>query len=509
MAADMLRNVGAVWNRAGAVQRIVLLAALLLCAGAGWLLIDWARRPSLALLYGGLDAEEAALIADVLRDEGVAYKVAGGGSQIHVPANQRDELRMKLAGKDLPNGGSQGYKILDSDEIGISPFKQQVNYLRAVEGELAKSVRFLDGVASARVHIAKAREQLFGSAPQPVKATVVLKLQPGRQLSGRSVAAIVNLIAGAVAGLTPEKVVVVDSQRNLLTPEGSQGLGRGLHQIHDTKAQIEQDLVDKAMGILATALGPNRAEVKVNVQLDTTTVRTREVKPTPGAKLTEKTRSRSPASPAGNGAPARASGNESEETTEYSEPGTTEMERVELAGKVTSKQVAVLVDLNPRPVAAPEAKEAEAEKPKEEAPSMKVEEVEELVSAALGLDTTAGTDRITVKNVKFGSATSAAPLLPEPNRWEFWLGLARNASLGVLVLGVLLMLRMLRGPKRARAAQEALEGGTPAGAGGLLPGEAAELDPSALRARITSALQENPEEVKRLFLSWVSNEQGG
>ena len=295
MAAEMLRNVGAVWNRAGVVQRIVLLAVLLACAGAGWLLFDWARRPSLALLYGGLDPEGAALIADVLRDEGVAYKLKGGGTQIHVPADQRDELRMKLAGKDLPNGGSQGYKILDNDEIGISPFKQQVNYLRAVEGELAKSVRFLEGVASARVHIAKAREQLFGPARQPVKATVVLKLQPGRQLSGRSVAAIVNLVAGAVSGLTPEKVVVVDSQRNLLTAEGSQGLGRGLNQIHDTKAQIEQDLVDKAMGILATALGPNRAEVKVNVQLDATTVRTREVKPTPGAKLTEKIRSRTPA----------------------------------------------------------------------------------------------------------------------------------------------------------------------------------------------------------------------
>ena len=182
---------------------------------------------------------------------------------------------------------------------------------------------------------------------------------------------------------------------------------------------------------------------------------------------------------------------------------------MELAGKVTSKQVAVLVDLHPRPVAAPEGKGAEGEQPKEETPSMKVEEVEELVTAAMGLDTTGGTDRITVKNVKFGSV-APAPLLPVPNRWEFWLDVARNASLGVLVLGVLLMLRMLRGPKKARAAQAAaIEGGAPAGAGGLLPGEATELDPSALRARITSALQENPEEVKRLFLSWVSNEQGG
>jgi len=261
---NWITNLREVWQRTGLMQRLVLVMILIVSGGAVALLVGWARTPNLALLYSGLAPEEASRIVEKVRDGGTAYEIRGGGTSIYVPEEKVYALRLELAGQGLPAGDQRGYRILDDEKLGTSPFPQRLNYRRALEGEVAKSIQILEGITSARVHVVRPENSLFGGPEKSSSATVVLKLRPGWRLSPGNVAAIIHLVAGSVESLQPKDVVVVDSAGNLLSGAAQDALARGIGTFLDFKTQHEEYLARKVEDMLTAVLGPNKATVRVS-----------------------------------------------------------------------------------------------------------------------------------------------------------------------------------------------------------------------------------------------------
>jgi len=500
--AELIQNIKTAWARTAPVQRVVLVGVLLLCVGAVVVLVNWARKPTFALLYSQLAPEDAAKVVERVKEQKLAYEVRNGGTAVYVPQDQVYALRLSLAGQGLPGGEQGGYRILDDEKIGASPFSQQVNYLRAIEGELAKTIQLIDGVAAARVKIVLPANSLFADQQGQASASVMLQLRSGRRLGPGAVGAIVHLLAGGVEGLTPQKVVVVDSAGNLLSGEGDDTLARKAGTFLDYKTQVEQYLSGKAEDMLAAALGPGRASVRVDATIETAaleqTVETYDPKPVVSR---EETVSKSTASVAPAGG-TESPGNSEKESTTTSEylTGRTTKRQTEMPGKVSGLSVAALVDLGAVP---------------QGGTRLTIADAEQIIRGAIGLGEK---DRVTVKE-----ATFYQPPAPEPVAAEGWLTkdftleIIQRASLGVLVIGALLAMRMLGG--KAKTAGQELAALAPAGAGAmaalaadgslgrLLPGSAEGGDPDRLRAHISQALQENPEEVRRLFMTWAQSEK--
>jgi flagellar M-ring protein FliF len=491
--ASISKNLGDVLQRTSLMQRVVLLGILLGGLGAGWFVVDWARRPALAMLYSRLAAQEASRIVEKLRDAGVTYELRDGGTTIYADESKIYALRLNMASEGLPAGEQAGYRILDDEKIGASPFTQHVNYIRAVEGELAKSIQVLDGVVSARVHVAKPEGSLFGAARKQASATVVLRVKADRRLSGANVAAIVHLVSGSVEGLSPEKVVVVDAQGSLLSGNESE-LARGVDNILDYKARVEQYLTQKVEGMLSKVLGPQKVSVEVDAVLETSRISSTKETYDPSIRAISKENTKS--SSGGTVGGAAGSGKEEEIESTYMVSKTVE-EKTDLPGDIKSISVAAFVDLS-----APAAQGSAGAAPTQ----LAVKDIEEMIRSAVGLRQQ---DTLKVVNVPFQAVAAAPAEAAQPEGFfnkDFLLEMAKRASLGVLVIGVLLMLRIFSRPRvRADAAQAALAGA--AGPGNLLAGERGEVDPDRLRAHITRALRENPDEVKRLFLAWVDSEK--
>lgn len=508
--AKALQDIRQVWERTGLLQRVLLLGILLGCIGAAVLLVGWARKPHMALLYSGLDAEEAAKIVEKVRDAGVPYELTAGGTTINVPAEKVYSLRLTMASAGLPTGQDRGYGILDKGEIGTSPFKERINLTRAIEGELAKTIQLLEGVSMARVHVVRPESTLFAGQKKNASATVAVRTKPGWRLTPSNVAAIIHLVVGSVEGMTPEKVVVVDARGRLLSGGGGSELAGKAGTFLDYKSRVEEYLSDKAEDMLAVALGPNRASVRIDAVIETSrvneTIETYDPDKRVITKEEIKSKSSVPVAPAAAGAAKPGTKTSEENTVSEYRVSRTVKQKTDLPGKVMSLTVAAFVDLSPPPK--PEGSEEEAP-----APTLTVKEVEEIIRNAIGLK---ATDTLKVVSTKFpASALSEALDMPEEAGGftdpDFLLEMARRFSLGILVIGALLALRIFRGSKKkseagAAAALEGQPAGQPAG---LLPGGSLEANPELLKSQISNALQENPDEVKRLFLSWVNSESGG
>jgi flagellar M-ring protein FliF len=506
-----IHNLGEVWQRASLIQRILLLGVVLGCVGGAVLLFNWARRPSMGLLYAGLPQEEAARIVEKVRDAGLPYELKQGGTAVYVPEDKVYSLRLTMASAGLPTGDMRGYEILDEDSFGASPFQERLRAVRVREGELARSIQTLDAVAGARVHIVQPESGLFRKA-EKASATVVVRLKGGYSLTASNIAAVTHLVAGGVEGLQAHEVVLVDQHGHLLTSPSQDPVGGQTTNLLDQRRQEEQQLAQKAEQQLAMVLGPNRATVQVSVEMNmaTTVSESKVVGPEKGLTVKETIKESKSTEPARD--KAGASGTTSDSTTDstYEVPVKKE-QKTEPAGQIRSKSVSVVVDLTP-PKTEGEGADTTSRK------MLVVKDVEEIVKNALGLKVVgegtgeaAGSDTLTVKEATFYRPPASAALGPEDQGLfskDFLLEVAKRSSLGLLVLGALVALRMFRGKKKP-----ALEGqGAPAlaaagaqAAGGMLPGGG---NADLLKAQITRALQDNPEEVKRLFLSWIDSEKG-
>jgi flagellar M-ring protein FliF len=254
-------------------QRLAIGAALLL-AGAGlYALVRWRREADFRPLFGGLAPEDAAGIVQKLKESGVDYRLSEDGAAVLAPSARIAELRINLAAAGLPRSGRIGFELFDKTNLGTTEFAEQVNYRRALEGELERSVMSLAEVEQARVHISFPKESVFLERQEPAKASVLVRLRPGAVLAPRNVTAIDNLVASAVEGLAPEAVSVVDMNGNLLgkprPPEGEDGPETSEAAL-EFQRQVEADLIGKITATLEPVLGAERFRAGASVECDFT-----------------------------------------------------------------------------------------------------------------------------------------------------------------------------------------------------------------------------------------------
>lgn len=263
-----LAQVGAIWTRLTVVQRIVLAAVTLGIAAGVLALALWARTPEYAVLYGRLAPDDAGQVVRTLQEANVPYRLADQGRAVLVPADRVYDLRLQLASQGVPQGGSVGFEIFDKTSFGMSDFAQKVNYTRALEGELTRTIRRLEGVEGARVHLVLPERKLFEEEAQPASASVVLQLSAGRRLAPKQVQAVVYLVSSSVEGLTPERITVVDTGGNVLyQAAGDQTTLLAANQI-EFKRAYEKDAERRVKELLERVFGSGAAVVQVSAVLD-------------------------------------------------------------------------------------------------------------------------------------------------------------------------------------------------------------------------------------------------
>ena len=249
-------------------RKVLLFAAAGLMLAAFLSMVLWSSKPPYQTLYAGMDAKAASGVVEYLQKEHIPYRLQGEGTVL-VPADQVYAARLKLAGQDIAPGGDSGFELFDKKaEFGISDFAQQVNYQRALQGELARTIEVLPLVNTARVHIVLAKESAFADRKRESTASVMLKLSGSQKLSRQNVAAIQNLVAASVPGLEASAVTVVDASGNLLSRDEEQAaLGAG-QSLQETQSRIEQRLETRITGMLEQVVGEGQAVVRVTAALN-------------------------------------------------------------------------------------------------------------------------------------------------------------------------------------------------------------------------------------------------
>src|SRR2546427_1096347 len=232
-----------------------------------WVLVYFVNRVEYQTLYADLDPQEAQGIIQKLQELKVPYELEPDGRTVKVTADKIGEVRIQLASQGLPESGRIGFEIFDRTNFGLTNFQEQVNYQRALEGELARSIMTLAEVEAARVHLVLAKESLFQSSDEQTKASVILKLKNGRSLSASAAQGIVNMVASAVKGLTPEKVVLIDFRGKILSRNGGGESGLSAQQL-DARQKLETELSGKIVQILEPAVGQGKVRPQVSVVMN-------------------------------------------------------------------------------------------------------------------------------------------------------------------------------------------------------------------------------------------------
>lgn len=240
-------------------------AVFALIAGA-WI---WSQAPDYRVLYSNLTDRDGGAIIESLQQLNIPYKFAEGGGALMVPSGYVHEARLKLASQGLPKGGNVGFELMENQKFGITQFAEQVNYQRALEGELARSVQTIGAVAAARVHLAIPKPSVFVKEQQKPSASVVLSLQGGRLLDSAQVSSIVHLISSSVPEMSPKNVTVVDQNGTLLSASHESAPGDALDadQLKYVQ-QVEQRYVKRIESLLAPLLGANNVRAQVSAEID-------------------------------------------------------------------------------------------------------------------------------------------------------------------------------------------------------------------------------------------------
>lgn len=422
--------------------------------------LNFAAQPK-ALLFSNLDLKEAGEISVALDQAGIKYEVKGDGSTIMVNRDEVANARMMLASKGLPTAASVGYEIFDNaPALGQTEFVQNLNNQRALEGELARTIRSIRGITSARVLLVMPKRELFDDVAQQPTASVVLGITGG-DFNAEQVRAIRNLVASAVPNLKPDKVTVVDDRNRLLAAAGEEEAMSGAGAAH--KSDVEEGLRKRVKEIVEGVVGAGAARVTVTADLDKTSTTRESVEYNPDGQVvrstrTEESNDRSTEAdpngvttaaaniPGGAQTPGvTGSGTQSgttSETTNY-EISTTKTTTVTGPGDIRKLAVSVAVDDTVTPSKDGKAPDAYAKRSAED-----MQKIDALVKAAIGYDQARG-DQVQVVNVRFnhdiggtvGGEASKAPLMDFDKN-----DIMRGAEIAVLLIVALLTLFFVAKP---------------------------------------------------------------
>jgi len=266
-----VNQVTRLFGKLSIAQRIWLAAAALAVTGAIGALAHWNQERDFKPLFTGVAAEDAGPLLAKLRESGSEYRLADSGTTVLVPSARVAELRIEMASAGLPKSGRIGFELFDKANFGASEFAEQVNYHRAIEGELERSIMSIREVEQARVHVTPAKDSLYTESRQPAKASVLIKLRHAAALSQQNIAAICQLTANAVPGLAAEQVSLVDTSGNLLNRSRAVSEEAGATEATlDYRKSVEHDLQNKIAATLEPLLGAEHFRAGVSAEVDLT-----------------------------------------------------------------------------------------------------------------------------------------------------------------------------------------------------------------------------------------------
>jgi flagellar M-ring protein FliF len=525
----------------GAARVMAMVAVTAALIGFFAFVIMRVTTPQMTTLFTDLSAEDSSGIVKDLERQAIAYELRNDGAVIMVPKDKVTRLRMKLAEAGLPKGGGVGYEIFDkSDALGTTSFVQNINHLRALEGELARTIRAIDRIQAARVHLVLPERPLFSRETPEPSASIVLRVRGS--LEPQQVRAVRHIVASAVNGLKPQRVSIVDEAGHLLA-DGATGDTDGASG-DERRAGFEKRMRNQVEAIVSSVVGLGRARVQLSADFDYNKVTQTSDRFDPEGRVlrSSQTREESTANgdnsgqvtvanelPGGgrqeNAAGPRDQSKKSEETNNYEISRITKTEVTE-AGKVNRISVAVLVD-------GIYSKNDKGEMVYAERAKDQLDRIAALVRSSIGFDQKRG-DQVEVVNLKFAEGPAVIPV-SEPQGWLGMFQFTKDDVMYAIELGVMMLLglvvlfmvirplvkRILASEQvallRDTSVQPAISGGNPqAAAAGqsLIPGgpSASMIDVAQVQGqvhaqsvnRVGELAERNPTETASIIRQWLS-----
>jgi flagellar M-ring protein FliF len=409
-------------------------------------------QPTMSLLYSDLSPQDAAQVVRELETRNIRYETRGDGQTILAPKADIPRIRMELASKGMPSGGGVGYEIFDKgDAFSSTSFVQNINHLRALEGELTRTIRALGRVQNARVHLVIPERRLFERDREPPRASIVLKLRG--ELDAGQVRAIRHLVASAVEGLKPERVSIVDEGGRLLADGAQAEAGMAGAGAEERQTGMERRIKSQVEEIVASVVGSGRARVQVNAQLEMNRVESRSETFDPESRVARSTQSRTETSTSsepreqgvtvgnelpgaqgqGGAAQNREATNKNEEVTNFEISRTTRTEVLE-GGRLKRLSVAVLVD-------GLYLRAANGETSYQPRSQEDLDRISALVRTAIGFDSQRG-DQVEVVNLRFADAPQQIDL-KEQTLVQQLLSFTKEDVMRAAELGVIALLTLI------------------------------------------------------------------
>ncbi|MDQ3003372.1 MAG: flagellar M-ring protein FliF [Fibrobacterota bacterium] len=276
---QLIIQLRAIWDKLNGTQKAIMIATSAVVMAGMITVIAWSATgggsggggsdSGYSTLFVNLEPVDAAKVTDALKEMKVDYKLENSGRQVTVPKEQLYEARMQMARLGLPQTGGQGYEIFDKLHLGMTDFVQNLNYRRALEGELSRTIESLHEVDKARVHVTIPKPSLFTEKKEEATASVILKMRPGEEINERQVKGITHLVASSVEGLRARQVSVLDIHGNMLTKGfADNSLAEQTDHNMSLQSSVERDLERKVEDIFQGLLGPNKTRVKISAELD-------------------------------------------------------------------------------------------------------------------------------------------------------------------------------------------------------------------------------------------------
>jgi len=521
-------------------KKLTLVAVLLATVGGIAFAVHQAHRAGFQVLYSRLSPEDSGAIIAYLKEHKVPYQVDPLSGVVMVPMDKVYELRLELASKGLPQGGGVGFEVFDKSKFGMSDFMQRVNYQRALQGELARTICKLEAVQECRVHLVLPEESPFVEEVKKARASVVLKLRPGSRLGPEEVNSIVHLVASSVEGLEPEGVTVIDTRGRLLSAKKHDpGVKLSAEQV-EFQRQWEKSLEDKIVSLLEPVVGKGKVVAKVSSTMEWRrveqtqeaydpqgVVRSRQIleEKTPERVLNQGIPGVASNLPQGPAVQAQAVGGQGvqkrSETVNY-EVGRIVTHTLEPVGRLKRLQVAVLVDGTYKAVEEPAAaagKKKKGKKKKAEATTVKrvyvprtpeeMAKIEEMVKRAVGFDPSRG-DEVTVVNLPFETgelAPEGTVATAKPNPLEIALPVLRHLTPALLV--ILLFLFVIRPLAKGVLSRPSGPEGPPSEAKALEEGERSRVPLPSPRELALQVAKEDTDFTVELIRRWLRERKGG
>jgi flagellar M-ring protein FliF len=432
---EMTSQLSTVFGRLSLGKKISLLMLLAVTVLLFVSIVYWAGSSEYKVLYSDLGLEDAGAIVEQLKSEKVPYRIGANGSSIAIPVEAIYETRLKLASQGLPQGNMVGFEIFDNTKLGMTEFVQNVNYQRALQGELARTINRFAEVESSRVHIVLPEKKLFIEQEAPATASVVLNLRPGKHLGRSQIQAIVHLVSSSIADLDPEHVTVVDDGGKMLAGFAQKSPLDDISTDQlEIQEKVQQGLEQRVKSMLEAALGKGNAIVRLAAELDFKRRERTEERYHPDNRVVRSEQLFSEES-AGAGAKVamgipgvgsniagdnagKAAGDQGgsfqkqDRTVNY-EIGKEISRVVEPVGQIRRISVAVIVDGTYKQVTTESGEVQTQYFPRTQS---EMTQLENIVRRAVNLDSQRG-DQIEVVNLPIASSTKEMPAPPEPEGW--------------------------------------------------------------------------------------------